>query len=65
MNKTTSIIRKAVMAALVCFILLCIFANPMENSEYWYSDMIVSKATAVICIIGATRLHRHWKGGEL
>lgn len=53
------------MAVLVCFILLCIFTNPMENAECWYSDMFVSKATAVICIIGATRLHRHWKGGEL
>ena len=55
------LIRIAILLALLTTGLLGIFSIPMDNSDTWYSDLLLSKISGAVCIWAFHRLYEKWK----
>lgn len=61
MSTLKSIIRTLILLALFTAGLLSLFAIPMDDSTTWYSDLLISKAMAPVCLWSFGNLYERWK----
>lgn len=56
-----SLIRVLLLLSLFTVGFLCLFAIPVDDSETWYSDLILSKGVAAVCFWSFGKLYERWK----
>ncbi len=52
-------IKNIAIAILAVIGIFCLFCEPEDNSSVWFTALLVTKATAAICLYGAYRIDRH------
>lgn len=64
MKTTLSIIRVAILTALLATTMTCIFSMPREDSQSWLFLLLVSKAAGLAAAWAATGLYSRWSARD-
>lgn len=61
MNTAKTLIRISILMALLTGAIAGIFAIPVDDSNTWYLDLLLSKAIAAGCVWLFSILYRQWR----
>lgn len=59
-----SILRILLLITLFTTGFLGLFAIPVDNSDSWYTDLLLSKALAAVCLWSFGKLYTRWKKSD-